>query len=177
IPLASLASLLVFVGLRLSLPEMKKVSREGADNILIFGSTVYFVVFHDLLLGVGIGFLVKFILHFINVLLPKGVCVNDFFQVRLQKISETEESITYKAYGLLIYTNLLSFKFQIEKILKDKKVILDVGSLFLIDRTFSYFLKEIQSELESSKRNLEIVGLDKLSPMSNFEGSGRKLQI
>lgn len=176
IPLASLASLLVFVGLRLSIPEIRKVFKEGADNILIFGSTVYFVVFHDLLLGVGVGFLVKFILHFINVLLPKGVCVNDFFQAQLQKISETPESVTYTAYGVLIYTNILSFKFQMDKIPRDQNLVFNLEKLILVDRTFLYFLNQLKEEFQNAGKTIDIQGLEKLRPMSKFDGAARKLQ-
>lgn len=175
IPIASLAVILVFVGMRLSIPEIKKVLKEGTDHILIFGSTVYFVVFHDLLLGVAVGFGVKFILHIINTFLPKGVCFNDFFHARLEKYEDVPSVVKYKVYGLLIYTNLLSFKFKIDKVSRNQNVILDLSQVRLTDRTFTYFLKELEQEFASSNGKLQTIGLENLKPMSEFKGSGLKL--
>lgn len=177
IPVSALASLLVFVGLRISLPEIKHILKEGADHTFVFFVTAYFVVSHDLLLGVGIGLVAKLALHIVNTFLPEGVCFNDFFHVQFHKDSENEENIKYKIYGILVYTNLLSFKFQIDNIPKTQHVTLEMENLRLIDRTFLNFLKEIQSEFLTYGGKLEIVGLDRLRPMSEFEGSGRKRQF
>ena len=177
IPVSALASLLVFVGLRISLPEIKHIFKDGTDHVLVFFVTTYFVVTHDLLMGVGIGLLTKLILHTINTFLPDGVCFNDFFHVQFHKNSEEENNIRYKIYGLLVYTNLLSFKFQIDQIPKNQHVTLEMENLRLIDRTFLNFLKEIQTDFVNHGGTLEIIGLDRLRPMSEFEGSGRKRQF
>lgn len=174
IPVSALASILVFVGLRISIPEIKHVLKDGADHTVVFGVTVYFVVAHDLLLGVGIGLMTKFLINIINTLLPNGVCFNDFFRVQFYKESEDETHVKYKLYGILVYSNLLSFKFKIDKLPKTHHIILNMEDLRLIDRTCVKFLKELQSEFLTQGRTLKIVGLDKLRPMSEFEGSGRK---
>jgi len=176
IPISALASLLVVIGFRLSIPEIKHSIQRGIDQFIIFGSTVYFVVSHDLLFGVGVGLVVKFILHIINVFLPTGVCFNDFFVVQFEKQTNILEYDSYKIFGLLVFSNVFSFYRKISKFDKSQKVLLDLSQLRLIDRTSLNFLEEIKKQFQSNGGELQIVGLEKLRPMTQVEGSGRKLQ-
>jgi MFS superfamily sulfate permease-like transporter len=176
IPVSALAALLVVVGFRLSIPEIRHSIKSGIDHFVVFSVTVYFVISHDLLVGVGLGLVVKFIIHIINVFLPEGVCFNDFFVVQFEKQPNTLENESYNVYGVLVFSNILSFQNKIEKLDKTKSLLLDFSHLRLIDRTFLSFLKEIREEFQRNGGELQIVGLEKLRPMTQVEGSGRKLQ-
>jgi MFS superfamily sulfate permease-like transporter len=109
IPLAALSGMLVVVGYRLAMPEIKKIFKSGFDQFLIFFSTITLTLFDDLLVGVAVGVVVNFILHIINTILPDGITINDFFRPYFSKeeIIENDKLIEVKYHinGLLIFVN------------------------------------------------------------------------
>ncbi len=76
IPLAALASMLIYTGFRLTHPsEFINTYRVGREQLVIFVATLVGVLATDLLVGIGIGIGVKILIHVIN-----GVPVTSLFK-------------------------------------------------------------------------------------------------
>lgn len=67
VPYASLAAILILVGYKLAKPTLfKKVFAESKSEFVIFGATILAILLSDLLVGIGIGILVTFLILFIE---------------------------------------------------------------------------------------------------------------
>ena len=151
IPLAALAALLVYTGLRLASPNEFKHSYElGRDQFLLFCTTLIITLVEDLLVGVAAGIVLKIILHII-----RGVKLSEFFVLNYEK-EQSGSEVILKLQGSLVFSNYLKLINLANSELGDsKKVVLNLSSLNVIDHT-------IQEKLEhSGVANIKVVGLDK----------------
>lgn len=165
IPLAALAALLVYTGLRLASPsEFKRSLEIGVDQLIIFCTTLIVTLMTDLLVGVGVGILLKIILH-----LLRGVKLKDFYHLDYRIIREEHKTrITLK--GSLVFSNYLKLIKLIEEELKSLSLIeLNLSQTLIIDHT-------IQEKLESANlKKLKVVGLDNHTSNSEHGLSFKKL--
>lgn len=164
IPLAALAALLVFTGIRLASPSTFKHSLEiGVDQLILFVTTLVVTLLTDLLVGVGVGIALKIVLHFF-----RGVKPKDFFQLEYDKKQDNNETrLTLK--GSLVFSNYLKLISLIEQELQDSsKVILDLSQTTVVDHT-------IQEKLETANvEALSVIGLDQHASVSGHSLSFKK---
>ncbi|MDX1966942.1 MAG: SulP family inorganic anion transporter [Planctomycetaceae bacterium] len=158
IPLAALASMLIFTGFRLAHPrEFMHVYHFGREQLVIFTATIIGVLATDLLLGIFIGIGVKLMIHFIN-----GVPVKSLF-LPILKIEQVDDK-TYRieASQSAVFSNWLLFRKQIYTygILQDHNVIVDLANTDLVDHSTMEKLTELRRDFEAKGLTLEITGLD-----------------
>lgn len=165
IPLAALAALLVYTGIRLASPlEFKKTFKIGIDQFILFCTTLIVTLLTDLLLGVAVGILLKIILHMV-----RGAKIKDFFTLEYEKVEE-ENTITFKMKGSIVFSNYLKLKELISKSSESgKKVILDFKEVKLIDHTIQ---EKVESLHEDS--SIGITGLEHLVSVSDHSLSFKK---
>ena len=180
IPLAALSGMLVVVGYRLAMPEIKKIFKSGFDQFLIFFSTITLTLFDDLLVGVAVGVVINFVLHIINTILPDGITINDFFRPYFSKeeIIENDKLIEVKYHinGLLIFVNYLFLKIELEKVPKGVNISLDLKGVRLIDNTVNENLLEYEKLFIEQGRIFRFEGLENSRSLSREESSGRKIE-
>lgn len=158
IPLAALASMLIFTGFRLAHPrEFMHVYHIGREQFVVFVSTIIGVLATDLLIGIMIGIAVKLGIHFIN-----GVPLMSIFRPFLN-IEQVDDS-TYRilASKSAIFSNWLLFRRQIYLygLTENKNIIVDLSETQLVDHTVLENLHELQQDFADKKLSLTIVGLE-----------------
>jgi MFS superfamily sulfate permease-like transporter len=170
IPLASLAALLVYTGYRLASPgEFIKTYKIGPAQIVVFTATTIAVLATDLLIGIAIGMLVKVFIHLWN-----GAKLKHLFQPDLTVDVVDEDHVVLKVQGAMIFTNWLSFKGVLQKVINYKVIKIDLGHSNLIDHTVMESLEELIHELHGENGSIEIIGLDELKPVSKHPHAARK---
>jgi len=140
IPLAALAALLVYTGLRLAHPSEFKHSLElGKDQFLLFCVTLIVTLLTDLLVGVGVGILLKIVLH-----MSRGVKLSDFLSLDYDKETHGDD-VKIKLKGSLVFSNYLKLMNLLQDEMKTgaKKIHLDLSETLIIDHT-------IQEKLETA---------------------------
>lgn len=166
IPLSALAALLVYTGTRLASPsEFKKTYRIGVDQFILFTTTLVVTLLTDLLVGVGVGILLKIAFHFF-----RGVKIKDFFSLEYKEI-ENGEDIKLQLSGSLVFSNFLKLQTLLEGYInQNKKVTIDFSDAGIVDHT-------IQEKLEGmvEKYGFKITGLEKLKTVSEHKHGFRKL--
>ena len=151
IPLAALAALLVFTGLRLASPnEFKKTYGIGIDQFVLFLSTLIVTLLTDLLVGVGFGILLKILFH-----LARGVKPGEFFKLNIerhQKIHAESTHSTFRLKGSLVFTNYLKLKNLVMTEVNEKRsVTLDFTECHFIDHTMLLKLYSLEENLGRNK--------------------------
>ncbi|MBM3971687.1 MAG: SulP family inorganic anion transporter [Planctomycetes bacterium] len=172
IPLAALAAMLVYTGFRLAHPrEFLHVYHVGKEQLLIFVCTLVGVLATDLLIGIGIGIAVKFVVHLIN-----GVPIRSLFKPYLDVEEAGDQTYRVRAYGSAIFSNWIGFKRQLEDIglAQRNNLIVDLSDTKLVDSSVMEKLHELQRDFEQEGLSLAISGLDMHRQLSEHEFATRK---
>jgi MFS superfamily sulfate permease-like transporter len=169
IPLTALAAMLVFTGFRLASPkEFVHMYQIGREQLIVFVSTVIGVLATDLLVGIGIGILVKAIIHVIN-----GAPIGSLFKPSMKVENEDDDSATIKVDNSAIFSTWIALKNRIGRP-STKKVIVDLSGTKLVDHTVMANLEALEREFAESDRVLLVTGLDGHSQLSEHPLAARK---
>ncbi len=172
VPKAALAAMLVYTGFRLASPkEFVNVYKIGREQLIIFISTLVGVLAIDLLAGIGIGVLVKLIIHTIN-----GVPLSSAFKPFLEVSELDDKTVVINARGSAVFSNFIPFRRQIEQLglVGKNNVIVDLSATELVDHSVMEKLHELQTEFEKNSLTLEVRGLEGHRQLSNHPHATRK---
>jgi MFS superfamily sulfate permease-like transporter len=161
IPLAALAAMLVFTGFRLASPsEFRHVRQIGPIQLLLFVTTLLVTLATDLLVGVGVGVVLKVVLH-----IACGVPVRYLFKAPIVARREGEELIL-EVHGAAVFTNYLGLKRRLDELDDSvRRVVIDFSDAVLVDHTVLEKLHLMSQEW--TDRTLELKGLDGHRPRSS----------
>jgi MFS superfamily sulfate permease-like transporter len=175
IPMSALAAMLIFTGFRLAAPkQFIDMFRIGPKQFAAFVITIITVLATDLLIGIGVGILVEYLLQ-----VSTGANFRHTFKVPMAQ-QATGEQLHLSPRGALLFTSYLSLKGLVLHNKTYKKVILDLKDVTLIDHTVMHALHNLHAEMEESGSHLEIVGMDALGgvtahPLSDHRPGLRKI--
>ncbi|HEY6563944.1 MAG TPA: SulP family inorganic anion transporter, partial [Pirellulaceae bacterium] len=175
IPLAALAAMLVYTGFRLASPrEFINVFRTGREQLVIFVSTIVGVLATDLLLGILIGIVVKFLIHAWN-----GVPLRNLFKPYLEIERLGDQSVIINARGSAVFSNWLPFKRQIEQLGLEQgnNITINMEGTQFVDHTVMEKLHEMESDFERAHLKLEVVGLDEHQPFADHPHAARRRPV
>ena len=133
IPLAALASMLIYTGFRLTHPrEFMHVYEVGKEQLLIFVSTLSACWPPTLLIGIMIGIGVKLAIHLIN-----GVPIRSLFKSYLDVEIENDKTALVRARYSAIFTNWILFRSQLVRwgLVERQNVIVDLSQCKLVDHS------------------------------------------
>jgi hypothetical protein len=170
IPNAALAAMLIAVGIKLAHPkEFIHTYKIGVEQLAIFGTTIFFTLFEDLLVGIAAGILLKIVIH-----LFRGASIKTLFKAVNQTITQGDE-ITLKIGDAAIFTNYLGLKKQLDALPNGKNVTIDITETNIIDHSVMENLHHFQEDYEDAGGTIQIIGLDHLKPVSPHPLSARRL--
>ncbi|MGB4497764.1 MAG: SulP family inorganic anion transporter [Methylococcaceae bacterium] len=172
IPLAALASLLVFTGFRLASPRaFANVMGIGKEQLFIFVATIISVIATDLLIGVAIGILLEMMIY-----VALGVKFNNLFKIHFIQQEQKNGKIFIHIEGAAIFSNFLALKEALAQIEDGKILIFNKCGVSLIDHTVMEFFQEFQHDYESRGGHCELRGLDKHEAFSAHPLAARRLK-
>ncbi len=170
IPNAALAALLIAVGYRLASPnEFFKTYKIGAEQLTIFVITIIATLATDILVGVGVGILVKFLFHILN-----GAALKSLFKPHYE-ISETDSVYSIAVKEAAIFSNLIGFKKMFSLIKPGKKVILNFSEAKIVDHSFMEYLHHFEEEYHHHGGQVSVQGFEYFQHFSNHPLATRKL--
>jgi MFS superfamily sulfate permease-like transporter len=170
IPLAALAAMLIFTGVRLASPgEFVKTFRIGAEQFLIFSFTLGVTLATDLLVGVASGIVLKMVVHLIN-----GARLSGLFRPEIQERVEEDGRVVLRVRHAAVFTHFLKLKGHIERHVQARLVEVDLTDARLVDHTVMERLHELEGEFSRQGRQLLIRGLDQHRGFSAHPLSARK---
>lgn len=173
IPLAALASLLVFTGFRLASPRaFANVMGVGKEQLFIFIVTIISVIATDLLIGVAIGILVELFVHVLH-----GAKLSNLFKIHFTQTLQSDGAVLIKIQGAAIFSNFLSLKETLAAMEKGKTIIFECSGVTLIDHSVMEFFHEFQHDYQSQGGICELSGLDQHETFSDHPLAARRLKI
>jgi MFS superfamily sulfate permease-like transporter len=168
IPLAALAAMLVYTGTRLASPsEFVHAKHLGFDQLALFLVTLVVTLASDLLIGVGVGLALKFVLHVV-----RGVPLGTLFR---SKVAARKEDATFivEIDGAATFMALLKVRTLLSQLPDDvREVRIDLSKSSLVDHTFLNRLEGMSQEWENAK--LSLVGLEAFQAASPHPHSTRR---
>ncbi|MGK3983970.1 SulP family inorganic anion transporter [Sorangium sp. So ce136] len=169
IPLAALAAMLTFTGIRLASPkEFVKTFRIGKEQLVVFVATTAITIATDLLVGVAAGIAVEMMIYLLY-----GAPIRGLFRPELEERVEGDR-LVLRVKQAAVFSNYLSLKGRIEKHAGCRTIELDFADSHLVDHTVMANLHDLQGILEREGRTLTVAGLDKHGPMSSHPLAARK---
>lgn len=170
IPLAALAAMLVYTGARLASPsQLIHAKKIGTDQLMLFVTTLVVTLATDLLIGVGVGIVLKLILH-----RARGASMGKLFKARIEEKREGSE-LQIAVHGAAAFTSLLRIRKALEQVDESiERVVVDLSDVALVDHTFLLRIDALANEWP--KTELVYKGADHLSSVSTHEhATQRKL--
>lgn len=169
IPVAALAAMLVFTGFKLASPkEFKHMYQIGLMEFEIFVVTLIAVLATDLIIGIAIGIVFKYIL-----LLFKGTKFNELFKSNLTIDHKGDTKIIHLK-GSQIFSNYLSLKKKMDHgIQTHTELILDFSQVEFVDHTVMEHLEDYARLAKQNGKDVHIENAESLHPVSNHPLAAR----
>jgi MFS superfamily sulfate permease-like transporter len=169
IPISALAAMLVFTGFKLASPkEFKHMYKIGVMEFEIFIVTIVAVLATDLIIGIVIGILFKYVL-----LLFKGIKFNQLFKSYLDIEHNGKVKIIHLK-GSQIFSNYLSLKKRLDSgVEKFDELILDFKNVEFVDHTVMEHLENYARLAKLNEKDVHIENVDELHPVSNHPLASR----
>jgi MFS superfamily sulfate permease-like transporter len=156
IPVAALAAMLVFTGFRLASPrEFMNVYKVGREQFIIFVITLIAVLATDLLIGIGIGIAIQFILH-VNSALP----LSALFVPQLNIEEADHKTYVVRVQHFAIFSNWIMLRRAIVALNKEWTVVVDLSQTRLVDHDVMAKLHQLETEFTQMGRKLTVIGLE-----------------
>jgi MFS superfamily sulfate permease-like transporter len=172
IPLAALAAMLVYTGLRLASPqEFARTWRVGPEQLVIFLVTLGVTLATDLLVGVGAGVLAKVLLH-----LRAGMPITHVFKPRIE-VLDAGDAVVLRVGAAAVFSNYLTIKRALDRLPRGRRVVVDLSAARLVDHTVMERLHELADERAREGWRLDVIGLDAHRPASAHPLAARRLDV
>ncbi len=168
IPLAALAAMLVYTGSRLASPaEFIHAKDIGKDQLVLFMTTLVVTLASDLLIGVAAGLTLKVVLHW-----SRGASIPTLLKTRVEA-NQNGKVLELRLQGAAAFTTLLAVRRHLIALTADTTLVrIDLSDVVIVDHTFLSRLRAMADEWEKAK--LELVGLDRLRPVSAHPAATRR---
>lgn len=169
IPVAALAAMLVFTGFRLASPkEFRHMFKIGLMELEIFLVTLVAVLATDLIIGIAIGILFKYIL-----VIFKGAKPGELFRSRF-KVEYSGDKKVIRLSGVQIFSNYLSLKKKLDSGTKNhKELVLDFSNVLFVDHTVMEHLETYARKAEERSVKVTIDNIEGLNPVSDHPLAAR----
>jgi MFS superfamily sulfate permease-like transporter len=173
IPLAALAAMLVYTGFRLASPKEFYITfKIGSEQLLIFLVTIIATLASDLLIGIGLGIMTKFILH-LNSGLPWKYIFKPLYTV---SADVEKKEFTVSVFHSAVFSNYIKLKKFLDTLPRQHAIILDFTNASLVDHTVMENLHQYQHDYRHEGGEFELVGLEHLQKNSDHHLASRKLK-
>lgn len=171
IPLAALAAMLVYTGIRLAHPkEFLHVYQIGREQLVVFVGTIIAVLATDLLIGIAVGIAIELLVQFIQ-----GVPLASLFrpQTEVRQLDGNRHLIAPRRSA--VFANWLAIRHKIESfgLARGSNVVVDLSDARIVDHTVMEKLHELEREFRDRGLTLEVIGLDRHIVLSHHPAAAR----
>lgn len=169
-PVAALAAVLVFTGIKLASPRVfKEVYKQGLEQIIFMLATIITTLYQGPLAGIFGGIAITLVAH----LLMSRVTITQFIQMVFKSGTNLKEhhdgTFTLRVKGIANFLTLLRLISTLEKVPAGADLKIDLGKTRLIDLTFQEKLMEFRGTHRLTGGKVQIIGLNQHVASSNHK--------
>ncbi|MCA9149129.1 MAG: SulP family inorganic anion transporter [Planctomycetales bacterium] len=170
IPKAALSAMLIYTGVRLAHPhEFKHMWEVGPEQLFLFVATIIGVLATDLLIGIGIGILLKYMLE-----MRRGADFPTLFVPHVSQVDSADGAVVLKATDALTFSNWISLKKRLDRLRQaNNNVSVDLSATKLVDHTVMSKLYEQKRFFGQQNLNFDWTGLDNHKAVSDHPQAAR----
>jgi MFS superfamily sulfate permease-like transporter len=168
IPLAALAAMLIYTGFRLASPkEFVHVYHIGKEQLFLFTATLVVTLATDLLIGVGVGLVLKLALHLMH-----GAPLRSLFKAVVDE-HRVGKDLVLTVRESAIFSNYLGLRRKLDKLPAGvDRVVIDFQNAWVVDHTVLEKLTRLGENWP--EHELILTGFDDHLPMSDHELAARR---
>jgi MFS superfamily sulfate permease-like transporter len=141
----------------------------GREQLIIFVATIIGVLATDLLVGIGIGVLVKVLLH-----LARGVPALSLLRLNASVQRRDQDGVTVVVNDSAVFSTWLALRKKLVALKAEPRVRLDLSRTALVDHTVMDKLQEMAQEFREAGSELVIGGLDRHRRVSHYPTAARR---
>jgi MFS superfamily sulfate permease-like transporter len=161
IPNTALAAMLIGVGYKLaSIKEFIHILKIGWEQLIILVSTTVAILLTDLLIGVGIGIGVKFVIHYIS-----GLPLKNTFKPEILIEDQDGRTVVHIRKAAVV-TNFPGIAKKLATVPRNQKVLIDLSESYVIDHTSMENLNQFKKDYNEEGGQCEFYGLERHKALS-----------
>lgn len=161
IPLAALASILVYIGFRLASPSVfKKIYEMGLEQLIFMVVTIGITLYSDLLWGIIGGSLFTLLVHILLSRMPVGEFFKESFSEKTNVFVTKEGNYNLKVEGIASFLTIPLIGKLTHNIPPGSNVNIDLSNTRLVGTTFMDYLVDYLNRHKDTGGNVVITGLD-----------------
>ncbi|MEJ6506256.1 MAG: SulP family inorganic anion transporter [Crocinitomicaceae bacterium] len=170
VPLAALAAVLVFAGIKLASPRVfKEVYKEGVEQLVFMISTLLFTVYNNLLFGLIAGIIITLITH----ILIARISVPQFFLYVFSpgniELKKTSGVLELRIRGVANFMTLLKILKKLEEVPAAAELKINFSGAKIIDLTVQEAIDDFKRSHELTGGTVELIGLHKHISSTNHK--------
>lgn len=171
VPVAALAGILCVTGYRLAAPKHFIECRHiGAEQLIVFTSTIIGTLLTDLLVGVIIGVFVQMVCGVVM-----GAPARSLFSRFATPMADQAGSLTLRMPKTCSFTNVIGFK-RVMNETKASSITLDFADTVFVDHSFMREVSAFKEEAASTGMPFSTPGIERLTPVSHHKEAARGLK-
>lgn len=161
IPLAALASILVYIGFRLASPAVfKRIYEMGLEQLIFMVVTIGITLYSDLLWGILGGSLFTLLVHILLSRMPIGDFFKESFSDKTNVFVTKEGNYNLKIEGIASFLTIPLIGKLIRNIPAGSNVNIDLSNTRLVGTTFMDYLMDYANMHKDTGGNVVMTGLD-----------------
>ena len=161
IPLAALASILVYIGFRLASPTVfKKIYNMGLEQLIFMMVTIGITLYSDLLWGILGGSLFTLLVHVLLSRMPVGTFFKEIYSNNTNVFLTKEGNYNLQIEGIASFLTIPGISKLTSNIPPGTNVSIDLSKTRLVGTTFMEYLVDYLKMHEDTGGNVIISGLD-----------------
>lgn len=160
IPLAALATILVYTGYKLASPKsLRDTYRKGWEQGLVMLFTLLMTLIYGLILGVVLGIILSVFIHLVKSSLEPFPFFRQLFRPVINENHHSDGKHYLRMGGILNFVNLLQLIRRLGSIPSGEHVIFDLTHTRLVDYTTMEYVNEYAREYNAAGGKFDIIGL------------------
>ena len=161
IPLAALATILIFTGYKLVSPKVfKDAYLKGWEQVVILTVTLVSSLAFGLAPGLFIGIVFTLLIHYLRSGISLPLFVQYLRKPYVKIIQERKRTYLFKLKGVINFFNILQLQHKIRDLGEDKHIILDFSHARIVDLTVLEYIHEYAEKYSQQGGEFHFTGLD-----------------
>ena len=161
VPLAALASILVYIGFKLASPKVfRHVYSQGIEQLIIFVGTIVITLYSNLLVGIFGGLLLALTIHYLMAKIPTAEFFRSIFNPGSTVMMHKNESWEIRLKGIANFLGGMKIEELLNEIPRGAPLTIDLTSTRLVDFSVMEHLYEFKRKHELTGGEVDILGLE-----------------